>query len=552
MVATIKDQSEQNNPRAMAIMSIWNRMGFVHRNLSVAKELAERSAALNDPFGYYSLAKIIEKDDVNKAIELYDKALSGLLHCTKNSPYPSMLLAEYFYDGLGTCAINIETGNKWMTDAWSANDMWTLFNAALILVEVHDNVRAQESFVISAKAGFPASQYALYKFGPTFNIPREKQEYWLRKAAEQGYAPAESALARMTWDSSDPVKIKKSLELYERAVEQDDIEALMFLAERYAEGTSVEKNREKSKEYFKRVASSLVAFPYSSDEVSSEARTAKYKLSGLDAEVKAQEEKEGQENAIKNKETDFLNELVSKYGKGKDDCYQVVIPQLIGHVSGKKLKDLYSINDKVINHKLLYGKIQRFWNDKNNLFMDFAYNNSNYDINDDSMNSLKTSFNMSIQKAGKIRKDNNSSIAEIGYSKVPSEVLNYDPNRKKEEDPYETIVLSEKQVEVLRRIYPTFKKWAEKFRSAGESTQTMKVLERPFVFIWTGSNAKIGIISETSVGDRVEQLYSESFVEDIMYCVSQIPELQNMLFTGQKNMVNSQISAKSRVEELTR
>jgi TPR repeat protein len=556
-------QCEQNDPRAMGIMSCWIRLGLVKYDLEKSTHLAIKSAEMGNPFGMYALARIYHVKDPQRAVELYDKAFNGLNTLADSGDIQAKFyLSCYYMQGFGTKNKNRNLGIDLRNAANIANNYEAADAIALDCVarnQGDDQEIALDNFIRAAKKGLPSAQYHIAKYGGIkgqkegLNIPLDQIYYWLNKSIEQGYAPAQCMMGEMLLSSEGIKQNKKEntakgLIFLEKAAEQENAQALFRLAEYYANGDLVEKDIEKAKQLFTRVEkTNELPFCIQASQALSTFKENEIAEKNKEAEIK--EEKNKQNKKI----NDFLEKLASSYGSGKDNCYQVVIPQLIGHVSGKTLKDAYSIDDKIINHNLIYGKIQRLWTNKNNLFMDFSYDNYNYDINDKNLNSLKTSYTISIEKGGEFFKlDDDSNLLKIGYRKIQPDVQEYDPDKKKEEDPYEIISLSQKQIAVLCRVYPTFTKWAANFRSAGESNQTLKGIERPFVFIWTGNSAKIGIISESNVGDRIEQAYSEGFLEDVMYCISQIPELQNMLFTAQKSMINSQSSAKSRVEELTR
>ena len=94
--------------------------------------------------------------------------------------------------------------------------------------------------------------YNIYKYlRKRGDLPRAK--WWLEKAAEQGYAPAQCILAVIYYQGKGVEQNRhRAIELYERAAEQGYALAQYNLAVIYYQGKGVEQNRHRAIELYER------------------------------------------------------------------------------------------------------------------------------------------------------------------------------------------------------------------------------------------------------------------------------------------------------------
>jgi len=126
---------------------------------------------------------------------------------------------------------------------------------------VIDKIKSQELFQKLAKNN--NEELTSVQFGKAvcylhgYRISKDKAEAvkWFRKAAEQGFAPAQNILA-FCYDNGEGVEknTTEAVKWYRRAAEQGSVESQYNLALSYDNGDGVTKNRTEAVKWYRRAA----------------------------------------------------------------------------------------------------------------------------------------------------------------------------------------------------------------------------------------------------------------------------------------------------------
>ena len=115
----------------------------------------------------------------------------------------------------------------------------------LLIIELfsYPNAYAQEPTDAEEQFIFGCNYYS----GKGVQQDYQKAAFWYTKSAEQGYAPAQGALADCyQYGKGVPIDIQKTVFWYKKAAEQGDADAQYELACCYARGKGVQKDMQKA------------------------------------------------------------------------------------------------------------------------------------------------------------------------------------------------------------------------------------------------------------------------------------------------------------------
>jgi hypothetical protein len=229
------------------------------RNVEMAFTYYKKAADLNNPIGYFNVAKyFIEKEQFKQANEYLNKA--------KDLGYSvaSIKLSDMYLEGLGFRK-NKKKAFKHMNDAVVANDSLAMHRLGrfyeLGIGCRKNELDAMKYYQLSADNKISEGMFYLGSlYLNARNIKREFETgfFWLDKASEAGNIEAINELIKM-YHNSHPYLRKKSklylkeMEFYylELLAKQNDIEALKNVAMTYYQGSDVIKvNTDKAQTYF--------------------------------------------------------------------------------------------------------------------------------------------------------------------------------------------------------------------------------------------------------------------------------------------------------------
>ena len=529
IVHEIEKGVEHRDPRSMAIMSVWMSLGVLKTDHAKAIELALQSEAMKCALGGYALGFAKSISDVKAGKEAYIMAYPKLLDlAASGDPFAQYAVATYYIVGLGDVGRNIRQGIVWLNKSVSQGELLAIdLGGFLQAKRLGAPDRGYAYYLSAASRGYPHSQWVIgdaWQVGAGFFVAREIADYWMDKAAEQNYGPAICVRADRTSDLSG------KLRYYSIASEQNYAHGLLVLGGFYLSGTNVPKDTDKGYEMIERcVKSETNNTTLCGVDNKRSIAHAKSILESRDKEIIKKRKEQEEIYRFEEQKTKALNVIALKYGKGKDDCYQIIIPKLAIAMDSNQRHPNRTLETKTHVVGGLIGVVQRFWPNKKNLFLRMEINQ----LFDASGPSLIVSAGGELGHADDLKRE-----YEYGLFTTQNQIGGME--------------LDEKAIKAFNDVYPIFKQWEIRFIESKEASSTVKMIKPPFAFIWDGRNASLGLIKETSVGDMVQARASSSFVDSIRYCVNQIPEMENALSTAQRAMRSEMDSTAKRVEALTK
>jgi hypothetical protein len=529
-VKKINADIDKNDPKAMAIMSYWMAVGLQKVDIPKAIELANKSIQLGCPLGSFSLAcikniKSKNRDDFKLAYpKIYEMADNG-------DPFAQYVIGCYYEFALGDVQRNDNVAGDWLNKAIDQNQLEAIDLGGLILARRFGRPQdAINLYLTAARRGFPHTMWIFSKawcVGQGFIIPQVESTVWLERAAEANYGPAIYNYAKENYENKDKMR-----ELLNKSADLNHSKALEEVGYNLLSKDSPSKDEEKGYSFIeKSVECETFNTTYlGADDTDS----VKAQKENIEKHKKEIEEQRNQRLADAKKEEDkksFIEYIGTKYGKGQDNSYQIVTPKLLSITPRKRAIDPSEINDKQVILDPLFGSVQRYWPDKDNLYFKVSYDS--YTQGDP----IVSHYKATVSVGGKLASTNEIAREDYGF---------YTSDNKS------SVTLSEDQVSSFDSVYPVFKKWEKNFIDANEQTPTTKMIERPFVFIWNGSEAQLAIVSQTNLGDMLGEKMNAVFVDQIKYCLDQLPAIQSILKKAQSNMRGNIESSGSRIEQLTR
>lgn len=229
------------------------------RNIEMAFTYYKKAADLNNPVGYYNVAKyFIEKDQYKEASEYLQRS--------KDLGYTKAMikLSDMYLNGHGFHKSK-KKAFKMLQAAVDANDVLALHQLGLFHLKGIGCKKSEENalgfFERSAEANIAIGMFHLGQLHlEARKIKRDFEAgfFWLDKAAENGELKAIHRLIELYTDSHPYLKKKSLLYLKEMAfyykellARKDDAEALVEVAFAYDEGNAYTKvNYEKANLYF--------------------------------------------------------------------------------------------------------------------------------------------------------------------------------------------------------------------------------------------------------------------------------------------------------------
>ena len=529
-VKKVSKDIEMNDPRAMAIMAYWISLGLQKVDIPKASELANKSSAMGCALGNFSLGCIdyIKTKNADKFRLAYPKVYEM---AEGGDPFAQYAVACYYEFGIGDVQRNDDIAAQWLNKSIDQNQLEAIDLGGLILARRYG--RPQDGinmYLKAARRGFPHSMRVFSKawcVGQGFIIPHAESTMWLEKAAEANYGPALYAWGKENYNNKE-----KMWELIKRGAELNDSRSLVELGYQNISDESQIKDEDKC---YSIISKAIECCTFNAtylgadddDEVIAQKRNIDDHNKKLESDRKNKLELAKREQD----KNDLIESIGTKYGKGSDNCYQIVIPKLLSITPGKRSIDPSSLDDKQVILDPLFGMVQRYWADKENLFSQLDY--KSYTMGDP----IVSHYELTISVGGKLAGTNEITRPDYGF---------YTSQNKS------SISMSEKDVAGFIKAYPIFKKWEKNLGDVNEKSQTTKLIEKPFAFIWNGNSAQLGRINSNQGGDYVAQTYDSNFVDQIKYCIDQIPDMQNLLKNAQSNMRGNIDASSSRIDQLTK
>lgn len=230
------------------------------KNIELAFTYYKKAADLNNPIGYYNVAKyFIEKKQFKQANEYLIKA--------KELGYTvaSIKLSKMYLEGLGFRK-NKKKAFKFMAEAVEKNDKNALHQLGYLYEEGlgirKDEAKAKKYYELSSDSNNPNGMYYLGKLlieGKNIKRDYENGYFWLDKAADLGNVSAIKKLIDLYKNNHQYLRKKskhylEEMEFHylELLAKEDDIEALKTVSDTYYHGNSIIKvNNEKALTYYK-------------------------------------------------------------------------------------------------------------------------------------------------------------------------------------------------------------------------------------------------------------------------------------------------------------
>jgi hypothetical protein len=529
IVKQVSEDIEKNDPRAMAIMAYWISVGLQKVDIPKAIELANKSTELGCPLGSFSLACIDysrtkDNDGFRLAYpKIYDMAQSG-------DAFAQYVVGCYYAFGLGDVERNYNIAAKWINQSIAKHQLEAIDLGGLILAKVYGKPQdGYNMYLRAAKRGFPHSMMVFARawwMGQGFTLTECDSTIWLEKAADANYGPALYSWAQKNYKNKDKMR-----ELIKKGAELNDSCSLKALADQHIANDLEVKNYDEWHSISLKAVDcgtfNATRLGADDDNVISQLKS---RISDYDKRMEREKEDKQRIARIEQRKIDLMEKIAAKFGKGKDDCYQIVVPKLLSTKPEKRLGEPSSFSDKEVIIDSLYGMIQRFWPEKDNLFCKLDY--GSYTMT----GPIVSIYDLTISVGGKLAGANEIARSDFGFFTLENK---------------SSILLSEKDVGVFVKIYPIFKKWELNFKEANEVSKATKMIEKPFAFIWNGDSAQLGIIKTNQGGDYISETCDSNFVDQIKYCIDQIPEMQNLLKKSQSIMRQNIESSSSRINELT-
>ncbi len=232
----------------------------VPKNLEMAFTYYKQAADLNNPVGYFNVAKyFIEKEQYKSAIDYLNK--SKALGYTK----ANIQLSNMFLNGLGVRKSK-KKAFKNLEEAVAAHDINAMHQLGIFYMRgigcKRNEQNAQKYFELSSENNVPQGMYclgSLYLDAKQIKKDYQNGFFWLDKAAENGDIEAINRLKDLYQASHPYLKKKSNLYLKEMEFYYDellartgDLEALERVSFTYYYGNDFCKvNYDKANQYFK-------------------------------------------------------------------------------------------------------------------------------------------------------------------------------------------------------------------------------------------------------------------------------------------------------------
>ena len=570
-VKSVSSAIQKGDPRAMAIMSYWMTLGLLKNDKSEALKLAQQSMDLGCPLGGFALAGIdyIKSPNSNKYELAYPKILEL---AEKGDAFAQYAIACYYAFGFGGLEKNNDLHIEWLKKAISQNQLEAMDLGGLLLAKRFGQPQqAFNLYLSAANRGFPHAMWILgisYCEGTGIILPKNETLPWLSKAADANYGPALFYLA-----CSNRENPEKMLSYLKRGSDVNDPQALCKLGDMFLDGKLVEHNPDKGCNLIQQGLDSQTL--NNTHQGSVEAyQIESYRSRVADIRSRKAESLEKIEKEIEHKnkiskEFDSLLEIKSEirkemgenqrfiYNRGKDDAYEIIKPRLI------------MTHDYLLHPEALNGTVMRFWRNKNlackleyqtnlgsrggpaglgvtevNTFYTMHIYYGDTDSEDISKNGFdfyqklkKREFEPLLSYIG--------NISFIGFTDKPATYLGF-INRLEADDEY-----FEGPDYFRNKIYPIFKKWEQNFIDAKENYSAEKKISGPWYFVWNSNGAKLQKRAPHDFSHGSANIDS-IFIENIFYCLDQIPEMKNLLHGELKKIAESENDRRKREKELTK
>lgn len=232
------------------------------KNIELAFTYYKKAADLNNPVGYYNVAKyFIAKEQYKQALEYLTKSKA------LGYAYASIQMSDMYLQGLGVRKSKKKAFRN-MEEAVHANDVSALHRLGdfyrLGIGCKKSEIQAQKYYQLSADNNMAEGMYCLgmlFLEAKTIKKDYENGFFWLDKAAQLGNEPAIIQLKAL-YQNKHPYLRKKSLMyLQEMAFYYNElhaklnhVESLIEVADIYFEGNEIVKiNYEKAYEYYRRL-----------------------------------------------------------------------------------------------------------------------------------------------------------------------------------------------------------------------------------------------------------------------------------------------------------
>ena len=491
---------DENDPKAMAIMANWLRLGYCGHDIDKALQLATYASKENDLFGKYVLGRVyqlLEKPESNTLLIEAFPAIRDL--AIKGDCYAQIMLAAYYREGLANIPQDKNEAWKWFVSAAKQGNAQAQYIVGS-MYEIGDglNYYPQESYTWLRKAADQNFSSAQRLLGASnrINLSTEERHDWLLKAANNGNEAAQYDLADYL---AHQRKHQEAIPWFHKACDQKVPEAYYAIAKYYDEGEFVEKDEQKAYEYFTLAANSPRYMCVARSDVIGEA--ASKVRDKNNARVRNEKAAKTDKDRVEAYET-AIADLVRQNGYGIDGSIQFIRPELLKSESG--------VLDTT------WGNIQRMWPSRSGLVAWIDYHQY-------SESGTTSTYILRIQKP--------------------------DPNRRKYFSKtingfYETgknFDIEEGEIPNVKEAFSHFKEWESKFKSENITGSYEKKIGK-VIFCWDGKAANISAI-------RGAMANGED-VEDILYVLNQINDMKDALRSAQKQLKANSQKSKSDIDRL--
>jgi len=489
---------DENDPKAMAIMANWLRLGYCGHDIDKALQLATYASKENDPFGKYVLGRVyqlLEKSESNTLLIEAFPAIRDL--ALKGDSYAQIMLAAYYREGLANIPQDKNEAWKWFVSAAKQGNAQAQYIVGS-MYEVGDglNYYPQESYTWLRKAADQNFSSAQRLLGASnrINLSTKERHDWLLKAANNGNEAAQYDLADYL---AHQRKHQEAIPWFHKACDQKVPEAYFAIAKYYDAGEFMEKDEQKAYEYFTLAANSPRYMCVARGDVIGEAASkVRDKNNARVRNEKATKTDKDREEAYET----AIADLVRQNGYGIDGSIQFIRPELLKSESG--------VLDTT------WGNIQRMWPSRSGLvaWIDYHQNSGR-----------NSTYILRIQKPDPNRRNYFSKTINGFYETGK----NFD--------------IEENEISEVKAAFSHFKEWESKFRSENITGSYEKKIGK-VAFCWDGKTANMkSIRGEIANGEDVE---------DILYIFNQLDDMKDLLRQAQKQLKATSQKDKSDIDRL--